>query len=253
MSLSQKKSRFKYVLFDLGNTLFYFRGTYRTILLEGYQAVASTLSQMGIVHKEEIFLKRFLEEMDQYSREREQTCVEQGSLVILKRTLAEFTSEKIADSDLRKAIDALYSLSEKYWEIEEDAIPCLESLKAEGYHLGIISNAADSQDVNQLLQKGKIAPYFEQVIISAEFGLRKPHPKIFHKALSFWKAQPEEAVMIGDTLNADIIGAQNVNMSAVWITRRTDPPGYRGHFASIEPNADITTLAELPGLLRRWQ
>lgn len=209
---------------------------------------------MDIIKDEEAFLNRFLEEMDRYSREREQTCVEQTSLVVLKHTLDEFApGGEIPEKKLRKAIDALYELSERHWEIEEDAVPCLDALRQEGYRLGIISNAADSQDVNQLLDKGNIVSYFDQVVISAEFGLRKPHPKIFHKALAFWHAQPEEAVMIGDTLNADIIGAQNVNMSAVWITRRTDPPGYRGHFASIEPNADITTLAELPGLLHRWQ
>jgi putative hydrolase of the HAD superfamily len=252
MGLHSDHRRFNYVLFDLGNTLFYFQGSWNTVMKEGYQAVARTLVSMGLINDGQNFLQRFIFQMEMYTRERESTHIEQTSLVILRRTLQEFTSQKVDPNDLRTAINALYHVSEQYWEIEVDTIDCLEALKKEGYHLGIISNAADAQDVTYLINKGSLGPYLEQVIISAEFGLRKPHPKIFRKALSFWHAEPEETVMIGDSLNADIIGAQKIKIPAVWITRRVDKSVMNDPKIPIEPDASINTLAELPGLLRNW-
>ena len=245
--------RFHYIIFDLGNTLFYYQGSSYEALKEGYQAVAQTLNHMGHIDNPAVFLQRFNHHMEAYMREREATYIEQTSLAVLRRTLQEFTPRVIPPDDLRSAINALYYISEQHWEIEHDTISCLEKLKAEGYRLGVISNAADAQDAHFLINKGKIGGYFDQVIISAEFGLRKPHPKIFHKALTFWQARPEETVMVGDTLNADILGAHKIKMPAVWITRRAEKPGLGQQGPIIEPDATIARLDDLPELLRNWR
>jgi len=244
--------RFNYVIFDLGNTLFYFQGSSHSALKEGYQAVAQTLKDMGYIENTDTFLQRFNFQMEAYMREREATYIEHTSLIILRRTLHEFNRHEVPIPDLRTAINALYQISEQHWEIEEDTVACLDTLKAEGYRLGVISNAADAQDAQFLITKGKIQAYFDQVVISADFGLRKPHPKIFHKALAYWQAQPAEAVMVGDTLNADILGAQKIKMPSIWITRRAEKAIYCQQAPRIEPDASISTLGELPGLLRNW-
>ena len=252
MNPTLDQRRFNYVIFDLGNTLFYFQGSQHEAQKEGYQAVARTLSAMGYISSEQAFLQRFNYQMEAYMREREATYIERTSFIILRRTLKELTPHEVPIPDLRTAINALYQVSEQHWEIEEDTIACLEALKFEGYHLGVISNAADAQDAQFLITKGEIGAYFDQVVISADFGLRKPHPKIFQKALAFWGAQPDEAVMVGDTLNADILGAQKIKMPAVWITRRADKLMHHQQDPFIEPDASIATLIELPELLRNW-
>ncbi|MCE1255285.1 MAG: HAD-IA family hydrolase, partial [Anaerolineae bacterium] len=198
--------RFNYILFDLGNTLFYFDGSWENVLNEGYRAVAMTLVNMGYLAAPDEFLKRFTRQMEIYSRERDVTCVEQTSLAVLRHTLREFVPAPVEPEVLRRAINALYEVSERHWFIEEDTFEMLQTLRAEGYRLGIISNAADAQDVNVLIDRANLRSFFDQVIISAEFGLRKPHPKIFRKALNFWQAAPAETVMVGDTLPADILG-----------------------------------------------
>jgi HAD superfamily hydrolase (TIGR01549 family) len=244
--------RFNYVLFDLGNTLYYFQGVWLAVLKEGYLAVTRALAEMGYVDDIPLFAQRFSQQMEAYYREREVTCIEQTSLAILRRTLNEFHQGPVPLVALRRAIDALYSVSESYWYIEEDTEIMLETLRRQGYRLGVISNAADACDVNTLIDRANLRDYFDQVVISAEFGLRKPHPKIFSKALSYWQARPEESIMIGDTLPADIWGAQQMKIPAVWITRRVDKVTCRKDYPAIEPDACINTLAELPELLSNW-
>jgi FMN phosphatase YigB (HAD superfamily) len=58
---------------------------------------------------------------------------------------------------------------------------------------------------------------------------------------------PEQVAMVGDSLEADILGANQMGIYSIWITRRIDLPG-EGKL-SIQPQAVIPTLELLPGLL----
>jgi FMN phosphatase YigB (HAD superfamily) len=59
--------------------------------------------------------------------------------------------------------------------------------------------------------------------------------------------------MVGDTLGADILGAQNAGMFAIWVTRYADAPGNRNHRETIHPDATIETIRELPDLLKQLE
>jgi putative hydrolase of the HAD superfamily len=96
-----------------------------------------------------------------------------------------------------------------------------------------------------------IRPYFDFILTSAACSYRKPHPRIFELALANWYLLPAEAVMVGDSLTADVQGAQNVGMFGVWLNRRADPQMEMQE--SVRPDASLTSLAELPALLDHLQ
>jgi len=127
----------------------------------------------------------------------------------------------------------------------------LRKLEEDGYRLGLISNAGDDQDVQQLIQRFDISHYFDFIITSAACSYRKPHPRIFELALSNWYFLPSEAVMVGDNLDADIRGAKNAGLYAVWISRRA---GHRnGDPLPVQPDAQLSALSELPAILDHLQ
>jgi putative hydrolase of the HAD superfamily len=64
-----------------------------------------------------------------------------------------------------------------------------------------------------------IENHFGIVLVSGEFGVRKPDPKIFQTAYERLQVQPEDCLMVGDNLTADIEGARNVGMQAVWMSK----------------------------------
>jgi FMN phosphatase YigB (HAD superfamily) len=64
------------------------------------------------------------------------------------------------------------------------------------------------------------------------------------------EVKPDEAVMVGDTLTADILGAQNTGMYGIWITRRAHRPENLNLKVSITPDAVIGTLDELPAAIQ---
>ncbi|MGH7809037.1 MAG: HAD family hydrolase, partial [Candidatus Binatia bacterium] len=113
------------------------------------------------------------------------------------------------------------------------------------------SNAGDDKDVQQLAKKFRIESHFDFILTSARCSYRKPHPRIFELALSNWYFLPNEAVMVGDNLDADIRGAQNAGLYSVWISRRA---GERTEDElTVQPDASLPSLSELPALLDRLQ
>lgn len=123
-----------------------------------------------------------------------------------------------------------------------DVRPALTILRDE-YRLALLSNGACGIQ-REKLEGSKLELYFDTVVISGEIGVGKPDARVFCEVLDRLQVQPEMAVMVGDSLTKDIAGAQNLGLKAVWLNRA----GHDGD-GVVEPDAEITTLAELPIVL----
>ncbi len=83
------------------------------------------------------------------------------------------------------------------------------------YTLHIISNGFKETTLTKM-DFSALNPYFSNVIISEDVGVNKPNPVIFEYALDKAKALKAESIMIGDSLEADIYGALNFGMDAIF-------------------------------------
>ncbi len=97
-----------------------------------------------------------------------------------------------------------------YNHLIEGTIDVLDYL-SEKYQLHIITNGFKEVQ-NLKLEKSNIKKYFKTVITSESVGVKKPNPKIFEYALAQAKAQPQDCIMIGDNIEADILGAFNAGI-----------------------------------------
>ena len=95
----------------------------------------------------------------------------------------------------------------------EGTLEILEYLKPK-YKLHIITNGFKEVQHGKLKKSG-IAPYFETVTNSEMVGVKKPNRKIFDHALNLAKADIDASLMIGDNLEADILGAKNMGMDTL--------------------------------------
>ena len=116
--------------------------------------------------------------------------------------------------------DMINHLSEAYIDylttfnhLFEGAIEILEYLQYK-YHLHIITNGFEEAQERKM-QNSKIRSYFKTVTNSEMVGVKKPNPKIFNYALNSAEANPNESIMIGDSLEADIAGAQKVGLRTI--------------------------------------
>ena len=242
---------FDAIIFDLGGTLIYFSGDWTQVLSQAHATLMSSLHAAGIDLEEGPFLKEFRHRIDEYYLQREAEFIEYTTAYVLRTLLADWGYPEVPEGIIRSVLRDMYAISQAYWRPEEDCIPTLRWLRDRGYRLGMISNASDANDVETLIDLAGIRPFFDTILISATVGYRKPDPRIFHLALDGWGLPPDRVAMIGDTLGADIIGARNAGMFSVWITRRAEAPANQAHIDTIQPDATIAALAELPRLLER--
>jgi len=101
----------------------------------------------------------------------------------------------------------------------EDALSTLAALKQRGFLLGVVTNRQYGGPLFiEDMENFGLLDYFEErtVAISTDLGVRKPNAKIFMYALDALNVSPTEAVMVGDSLAADVVGAKQLNMIAVW-------------------------------------
>lgn len=243
---------FRAIFFDLGNTLIYFDHNWNEVFEQATLALGQNLNFLGVEVEPSILASEFGQRMNIYYEKREIDLIEHTTEFVLKDLLEAVGYPNAKDELVRSGLDAFYSSFQPHWQVEKDSISTLKSLKAMGYRVGLISNAGDARDIHMLVDRNGLRPYFDRIWISADVGVRKPHPRIFEIALDSMYVRPKEAVMVGDSLNADILGANNIGMASIWLTRRADPVENDKFRARVYPEEVITTLTELPSLLANW-
>ena len=126
-----------------------------------------------------------------------------------------------------------------------DVVPTLEKLRDAGFKLAIVSNWESPLD--PLTERLGIAEYFDAIVASHDVRVRseKPDPHIFNYALAAVGVSAEEVVHVGDTYEADVVGAQGVGIRPILLDRD-------GTQAS-RWKETIQSLSELPELLNEQQ
>ena len=244
--------KFDLILFDLGNTLIYFDGNEEDSSREAARAMTRELISCGYDLDPDAFAVKFQAAMRSYFTKRDADCLELTTSYVLREELIAAGFLNPPAADMRRALQAMYAVSEAHWKIGDDTFATLDALRAGGYRLGIISNAADGDDFHRLLEGHRLKPYFDLALVSAEVGMRKPHPLIFQLALDFYGVPAEKAAMVGDLPAMDIAGAQRMGIAGIWITRWLHPEVRGKSSAGITPDACVGALAELPETLAAW-
>ncbi len=245
--------KFKVILFDLGSTLVFFEGNWDKVLDEAICKMVPVLS--NILKKnilEHGFHSLYKKALTQYYINRDIDYTELSAQKLLGNLLKARFHTSLPDEDITLVLDEFYSYTRSHWILDQETLPALQKLHSQDYRLGLISNAAYAPDVMKQLENFKLSAFFDQILISADVGYRKPHHIIFQKAIEFFGKAPLDFIMIGDTLSADIIGARKAGMSNVWINRWASPPSAHYRDDAIIPDRIISSLSKLPDLLMNW-
>ncbi|MEA0553695.1 HAD family hydrolase [Lysinibacillus irui] len=127
----------------------------------------------------------------------------------------------------------------------EDTFAVLDQLKGK-YQLVLLTNGAPSLQNLKLEITPEIAPYFDHIIISGDFGKGKPDASIFEFVMEKASITADEAIMVGDNLNTDILGSSRVGMRNVWINRENNIAN-----GAVTPTYEVDSLTALLELINK--
>ncbi|NQJ71703.1 noncanonical pyrimidine nucleotidase, YjjG family [Streptococcus suis] len=226
---------YKYLLFDLDHTLLDFNQGEEVALtqflefmdvedIEAFKAIYRPLNQgmwkeleKGLITKKELINTRFSKTFAHFGREVD------GHEMALR--YQEFIGQQ--------------------GQIFEGADLLLKELVDRGYQLYAATNGVTYIQENRLLNS-PIQTYFKQVFISEQMGTQKPAADFYEKiAKQIGCSDMAKFLMIGDSLTADIQGANNAGMDSVWYN-----PTKSALTGSAQPTYIISNYQELFGILK---
>lgn len=204
-----------HIFFDLDHTLWDFEANSNSAFLEVFE-------QHKLLGTSEKFLNYYKPINDNYWRlyRHEKVTKDQLRYGRLKDTFTKINVE-VSDATINQlAIDYIDALP-NYNQLFDGAIDVLEYLKPK-YQLHIITNGFNEVQARKMASSG-LAPYFDKIITSEDVGVKKPNPRIFDYALDHSKAEKKESIMIGDNWEADVMGAINFGMDAIYFNSESAP------------------------------
>jgi len=236
------------VIFDLGSTLIRRTG----LEMEKHKCGALGAwagSELGCRDPEALTASLLEIRLNGWRRSDEEMVEYLGTWAIAKAFAA--AGLPTDEATLRRAEAVFFAPEVRVSRLYPWAHESLDALVAMEMRLGMISNATSHQLIVDLVRTHDLERYFDPLVSSAGFGRPKPHPGIFSQVLDAWGIPPAEAVMVGDTLRADILGAERVGMRSILVDIEPNPDNPRVA-ERVRPTSRVTSLREIPGIIRGW-
>ncbi len=209
--LKIRNPKYKHLFFDLDHTIWDFDKNAEETLHELYGIYG--LKELGL-HSADLFIET-------YTRNNHRLWAEYHLGKITKATLREARfKQTFLDLGLHPDVipvgfeDDYVKLCPTKTNLFPHAHQTLQYLQTK-YTLHLISNGfRESQDVK--ISGTNLGSYFQYTILSEEVGVNKPDSAIFEHALNLAGATKTESLMIGDSLEADVYGALNFGIDAIY-------------------------------------
>jgi len=203
------------VLFDLDDTLFDHRYA-RLAALRTVRALYPKLSQVPLGHLDRTS-ERILTEVHLSLVLTGKLSLEESRRVRMSRFLAEF-GVRIGPAATRRLLRLRQEAYRSHRRPVPGALTLLRHLQRSGRSIVVVSNNLRSEQVEKLRVTG-LAPWVNLLVCSEQVGVTKPDPRIFYAALSGAGATPDQAVMVGDSWESDVVGAVRAGIRPVWFHR----------------------------------
>lgn len=230
--------KYKHLFFDLDHTLWDFDANARATLEQLH--IDLKLVDKG-VHDFELFHKNYLEHNEKLWARYRNGFIKQEELR-LKRMWLTLLDFHIADEELARQLSELFlQLLPTRTILFPDTKEVLHYLNDKGYCLHLITNGFEKTQHSKLKSSG-LTGFFQVIVTSESSNSLKPQKEIFEYALSKTGATVDQSIMIGDSLDVDILGAMTVGMDQVHVN-------YNKVKQDLNPTYTITELKQLKEFL----
>jgi putative hydrolase of the HAD superfamily len=226
--------KYTHLFFDLDHTLWDFEANARSTLQHLFDSMG--LEAKG-VNDFDLFHRNYLNHNELLWARYRNGAIRQEDLRV-KRMWLSLLDFKIADEQLAtdmsvKFLDLLPTRTILFPHAKE----ILLYLQEKGYKLHLITNGFEKTQHSKLHYSG-LAPFFTEVITSEGSNSLKPQKEIFEFAFRRSGAKPIESIMIGDSIEVDIMGAKNAGMDQVYVN-------HTSLVTEFQPTFTVSSLKEL--------
>ena len=214
---------------------------------ETYRAIAHFLSYQGIALRRGEVRDLYFQIMKEQFAASKETYPEFDVVAVWREVLHRHATEYTRSLEPEKLLQMPLFLAELQRGISRKrlvAFPQTQETLAqvkERHRLAVVSDAQSAYGLPELRAAG-LAGYFESIVISGDYGYRKPDPRLFQAALTALQVRPEEAIFIGNDRFRDVHGARQAGLKTILFC----PHGNPGGSPETEPEYILYQHADLP-------
>lgn len=202
------------LLFDLDETIY----DHQYSSLSGLKAIAKQFP-IWQNHSLELLENIYFKELHSiYLKVIDGHISDEEAHIIRLQKLAEQCQLQFSMAEYETMVQTYVNTSRKEKRPIPNAPETVLQLKNLGFTIAIITNGATDHQKQKIKLCG-IDEHIDFALISEEIGIRKPSKDIFEKALELSNSKPEQALMVGDSWDSDILGAQAAKIQPIWVNR----------------------------------
>ena len=229
--------KYHHLFFDLDHTLWDFEANARATLRELHAALE--LREKGVDDFDR-FHKNYLMHNEKLWERYRNGFIKQEELR-LKRMWLSLLDFKISDKKLAEELSVRFlDLLPTRTILFPYTKEILSYLTGKGYVLHLLTNGFEKTQHNKLAHSG-LKHFFKEIITSEGSGSLKPNKEIFEFALNKCGANKIECIMIGDSIEVDIVGAMRAGLDQVYVN-------HLGIETAVKPTYVVSSLKELENI-----
>lgn len=146
-----------------------------------------------------------------------------------------------ADGLIHRMVDDHARLRDDKTILYSRVYETLDWFRHQNVRLALVTNG-NKEPQREKITRFKLEPYFEYILIEGEFGTGKPDPKVYSHVLAQLDAKPEQAWMVGDNFEWEIVVPKQLGLFTVWVnSRHRELP----NSLKIKPDRIVQSVAEL--------
>ncbi len=198
------------VLFDMGGTLETYKST-RQLRLNAVPGFKKCLADAGIdlPLDDAALLDVISGGIGRYHQWRMQSLQELPTAQIWRQyVFADYPLDQAGIEQVAEPLMVYYETHFYQRAMRPEVPAVLETIRRMGLKIGLISNVSSRGMVPAVLKKYGILHYFDPLVLSSEYGRRKPDPAIFHYAARLANVPTSQCAYVGDRIARDVLGAR---------------------------------------------
>jgi putative hydrolase of the HAD superfamily len=236
----------KGAVFDLGDTLMHLTVSWDRVREWRMRAIYEAFTErganleLGEVKRE--YLRLHEEESEYAARTLEEIEIRESFVKLFDRL--EVKPEQ--QPEMEDLVKRFFALEAESWEIFPGIPEMLRQVRDLGLKMGLLSNARNDWAVREIMERLGLTRYFDVILTSAVLGVRKPRPEPFLEMLKLLGIEAAEAVMVGNSVEADVAGAAPLGIRTIRVIFGDNVDELRiGGEVTVDPDVTVSAVTDV--------
>lgn len=242
----------KGAVFDLGETLMHLGVTWEQVREWRVRAIYEAFTEHGLtlevgdVKRE--YLRLHEEESEYAARTLEEIEIRESFVKLFDRLGVKPEQQP----EMEDLVKRFFALEAESWVIFPGILEMLQQVRDLGLKMGLLSNARNDWAVRKIMKGLGLTRYFDVILTSAALGVRKPRPEPFLEILKLLGIEAAEAVMVGNSMEADIAGAVPLGIKTIRVIFGDNVDELRiGSDVTVDPDVTVSAVMDVTPAIRR--